>query len=215
MVGGLKKCFIDDMLWKNHLIRIPYSTHLKTGKRQEFLPDCEWTKTEGEWFNYVMGLWDGSILDKERVYNKPNSLTTYEYALNFKRFIQIALEYGEQIRRMLKSEPYFIRPLFKKEIRPCLKTLPVNPKHHEHRLAFLWEHLNKRPELTDDDLVKMFSHVSDFNEKKVRYFINHAKRRKYKPYRCISLWSLGLCLGEQCEKFGRLVKKRIINDKLQ
>jgi len=197
----LKESIIDTNPWRNHLIRAPYSRHLKTNSVQRFLREYmqKIINTEiTDDFEVSMKIWNGSFLDIS------NKLTTFDYAKRFKKFIEVAEEEGTYIKRMMSAEPEFREEKVEGEIRPCLLSLPKNPSH-EHRLAFVWEWLNKTS-ISKEELIEKFRNVSDFDEKKTEYQIEHSMKKKYKPYSCKKLFLYGICLGEKCEKFKRLIK---------
>ncbi|MEM3383818.1 MAG: hypothetical protein QXD42_05065 [Nitrososphaerales archaeon] len=50
----------------------------------------------------------------------------------------------------------------------------------EQRLAILCELINTP--MTDEEIIKVFEHQSDFDPKKIRYFIDQARRSEYKPF---------------------------------
>ncbi|MEM2687945.1 MAG: hypothetical protein QW796_06320 [Thermoproteota archaeon] len=52
---------------------------------------------------------------------------------------------------------------------------------HEERLAVLFEMLNAG--YADDDIHAVFMNQPDYNPGKTQYFIDHARKRKYKPFR--------------------------------
>ena len=182
------KGVIDDNVWKNHLIRAPYSYCLDTGKRQRFTVSLK----------DALKLWDGKELDKR----KKNTLY---YAERFKKFIEEALKQGEELNIMMRMEFKRLPNWVHGEIRPCLRKLPADADHN-HRLAFLWEYMNKT-DMTDEQLVEMFKHVNDFNRRKTMYYIKHSRRKGYKPFSCQRLFEMGICLKEKCDRFKRLMSR--------
>ena len=114
------------------------------------------------------------------------------------------MSFGEQIFKALTVEVKFRgeRDIITK-VRPCLIALPVSPDN-KHRFAFVCEHLKSGYGV--EDIINMFKNVDDFNERKTRYYIEHAKRKGYKRHLCPTLFKIGVCLGEECPKFRRLVK---------
>jgi len=51
---------------------------------------------------------------------------------------------------------------------------------HNQRLAILFELLANGYD--DDEIVDIFKNQEDFDEKKTRYFINHARNQGYRPF---------------------------------
>jgi len=95
-----KFCSIDQQLWNTnrHLIRAPYSLHLETMTRQEFIGI-----NESELFDLWLG--KGNMLKR----------TTY-YAENFENFIHQSLEYGKELVISMEENPTPI-----KEINPSIQ----------------------------------------------------------------------------------------------
>jgi len=56
---------------------------------------------------------------------------------------------------------------------------------HRQRLAVVCELLAAGK--SDDEIVSIFSKQTDFNESKTRYFVEHARRRGYRPFRLRTL----------------------------
>ena len=192
----LKVGSVDTRPWTNHLIRAPYSKHLRTNSVQRF--DERYLQKFVEvqdGFSTAIGVWTGELLDKR----------TYKFAERFRKFIETAEEEGLYIRRLMCSEPSFEIENPTGDIRPCLLSLPKKPSH-VNRLAFVLEWMNKT-ELSVDDLVEKFRGVVDFKESVTRYQIEHSMRKRYKPFSCKKLFLHGICIGEKCEKFKRLIER--------
>ena len=87
-----------------------------------------------------------------------------------------------------------------KRIRPCIQAALNMPLHdhggHMMRLAIAVEHLHAGYSV--DQIVSLFQHQTDFKEEKSRYFVEHALKSKYKPFKCSTIRALGFCLGEKC-----------------
>jgi len=72
---------------------------------------------------------------------------------------------------------------------------------HKIRLAIAVEYLHKGSSI--GQVVDLFRSQVDFNEEKSRYFVEDAKRKKYKPFRCRTIRELGFCLSSSCHYKGR------------
>lgn len=86
------------------------------------------------------------------------------------------------------------------EIRPCIREALTKPLHggagHLMRLAIACEYLAAGYSV--DEIVPLFQNQSDFNERKTRYFIEHAQKNNYKPFKCKKIREIGFCLEEKC-----------------
>lgn len=87
----LENIELDTALWKDyrHLIRVPYSIHLKSMKSQTFKMDID----------TALQLWTGEKVDNCR-------MTTLQYAENFKNFIHTACKYGNFERVFSESDEH-------------------------------------------------------------------------------------------------------------
>ena len=84
------------------------------------------------------------------------------------------------------------------EIPPCVEAViervrqGVNLSHPERFLLMTFMiHAGK----SDDEIVELFRGVPDFDEKKTRYFIQHARKKGYLPYSCQRIEAMNLCPG--------------------
>ena len=91
------------------------------------------------------------------------------------------------------------------KVRPCiLEALkqPLEDKEgHLMRLAIAVEFLNKGYSV--DQVVDLFRSQGDFSERKTRYYVEDAKRKGYRPFRCSKIMKLGFCLGDSCKIYRR------------
>ena len=67
-------------------------------------------------------------------------------------------------------------------------------------------------------ILKIYSDQPDFDEKKTKYFISHARKHKYKPYNCSNMKLFNLCIKECNVKnpiviFSRNARKKISREK--
>jgi hypothetical protein len=102
---------------------------------------------------------------------------------NLTKLLQIFKIKGA-IEETIKSEkPSFI--VSKKHIRKEVQELIKRAEEgihltHNQRLAILFELIANG--YTDDEIVDVFKNQEDFDEKKTRYFINHARNQGYRPF---------------------------------
>jgi len=69
-----------------------------------------------------------------------------------------------------------------------------NLVHHE-RLFIVWFLLAL--EYPVEHVVDVFSTIPDFDREKTNYQVEYAKKKKYTPYQCSTLQSIGLCMKEK------------------
>ena len=69
-----------------------------------------------------------------------------------------------------------------------------NLVHHE-RLFIVWFLLAL--EYPVEHVVDVFSTLPDFDREKTNYQVEYAKKKKYTPYQCSTLQSIGLCMKEK------------------
>lgn len=119
-------------------------------------------------------------------------LTSYRrHGLNSK-FVDLCLIQLEGETRLKRLK------LFREsdEVRPCIKAALNQPLEggsgHLMRLAAAVE-LSARG-CTVDEIVSFFQNQADFSPDRCRYFIEHAKNRGYKPFKCKTIRKLGFCL---------------------
>jgi len=96
------------------------------------------------------------------------------------------------------------------QIRPCiieaLQTGLDGEYGHLMRLAIAVEYLNNGH--TVDQIVLLFQTQDDFDARKTRNMVEHAKKRAYKPRKRETLQKYGFCHGQHCTvciKAGRIV----------
>ncbi|MEM2465155.1 MAG: hypothetical protein QXL85_06035 [Candidatus Bathyarchaeia archaeon] len=84
--------------------------------------------------------------------------------------------------------------------RPCIQAALSQPLHggsgHLMRLAVVREF--QAAGYTPDQIIPLFQNQTDFDEKKTRYYVEHAFRNPRPPFKCSSIRALGFCLGEKC-----------------
>lgn len=85
-------------------------------------------------------------------------------------------------------------------VRLCIQAALNQPLEggngHSMRLATAIELLNAG--YTVDEVVSLFKSQPDFNPGKTRYYVEHALKRGYKPFKCSTIRRLGYCLGSSC-----------------
>lgn len=84
-----------------------------------------------------------------------------------------------------------------REIPPCIQRIKERAERgdnlsHEERLVLLFWWMNNVTQDVDE-LVDLFRRVPDFDEKKTRYYVEHALKKGYKPFGCEKIKALGLC----------------------
>ena len=95
------------------------------------------------------------------------------------------------------------------KIRPCIEAALRHPLNgeggHMMRLAVACEFLNKG--YTVGEVVELFRNQPDFNPSKTRYYVEDAKKKCYKPFKCETIRRLGYCLDEKCPLRARNMMK--------
>jgi len=104
---------------------------------------------------------------------------------------------------------------------PCIKklierALAGDELSHQERLVLLFYLINTN--CSDEDILKIYSNQPDFDEKKTKYFISHARKHKYKPYNCSNMKLFNLCIKECNVKnpiviFSRNARKKLSREK--
>ena len=117
-----------------------------------------------------------------------------------------------RVIRIPRPKPIKRKPIKeKKVVPPCVQNIKQRAEEgknlsHEERLILLFWWMNN---VTNDveELVSLFKNVPDFDEKKTRYYVEHALKRGYRPYSCTKIIGLGLCPfngeKEKCPLFSR------------
>lgn len=179
---GLKPKTIDVKILGDlkRLSRLPYSTHEKSGRL------CQPINLNGE------------------------PLKPGEINLDFHVEHGLSLELLEHSSKRLKEKMEALKKASQKRgikvsgIRPCIQEALNKPLHggtgHLMRLAIACEHLAAG--YSTEEIIGLFRNQDDFNERKTRYFIEHAQRSGYKPFKCEKIRELGYCLGERCNFAG-------------
>lgn len=88
--------------------------------------------------------------------------------------------------------PSKIRP----RIEAVLEARSVRGPHHVMKLAAVAEMLTGG--YAETQIVERFSKTDGFDERKTRYYVRHAARRGYRPFRCETITKNGGCLGPRC-----------------
>jgi len=193
---GLKLPTLDRQVLGDikRLERVPYSLHEKSGKT------CQPITFEGE------------PIPPEKC-----SLEDYrESGLPISLLRQVIHEVAneEKWRNLFRKrlEKYGWKPKNAGEIRPCIREALNKPLEGENghlmRLAVACEFLNKGYSV--DQIVDLFRSQRDFSEQKTRYYVEDAKKKAYKPFKCETIRKLGFCLGSSCPIFSKKRKERIV-----
>ncbi len=121
---------------------------------------------------------------------------------------------SEEKRREVISSRHHYSNKINSNVRPCIEKALSLPLHggegHKMRLAVAAEYLNKGA--SRDQVVDLFRAQTDFgNGEKCRYFVEDAKRKGYKPFKCSTIRELGFCLDDSCSlhKKGRRRLERL------
>ena len=137
--------------------------------------------------------------DVSRLIRVPFTINSKALNMSWKGFVKILQEWNgnyanlssllelknldEEIRKSLSPKIKYVR--IKKGIRKEVVKLIERAKQgvyltHNQRLAILFELISKG--YTDDEIVDVFKNQEDFDEKKTRYFISHARNQGYRPF---------------------------------
>lgn len=164
------------------LERVPYSTHEKTGLQ------CQPVDLDGQPV-------------------KPEDCNIDEYRRNglSSSLIKDVLSELQATRELesLRIQRQAHAPTVKSlAVRPCIEEALTKPLHgasgHKMRLAIAIEYL--RAGLSVDEVVQLFQSQTDFNPEKTRYYVEHAKKKGYRPLKCQTIRELGFCLGSSCSR---------------
>ncbi|MGB9719531.1 MAG: hypothetical protein ACPL06_02980 [Candidatus Anstonellales archaeon] len=106
---------------------------------------------------------------------------------------------GEQLREFLPKIDRKTTTAIKGEHPPCVKALLDQVYKHENlghhaRWSLAVYFVNRR--VDTEAILSLFSNLPDFNEKKTRYYIEHAKKRGYIMPSCETMRAYGLCVAE-------------------
>jgi len=160
------------------LSRLPYSIHQESGRI------CQPINLEGK------------PLKPEEI----NLGFHMEHGLSLELLEHSSKKIKERIEALKKTSPK--RRIKVSGIRPCIQEALNKPLHggtgHLMRLAIACEYLAAGH--TVEDIIPLFMNQNDFDERKTRYFIEHAQRSGYKPFKCEKIRELGYCLGEKCNQ---------------
>jgi hypothetical protein len=143
------------------------------------------------------------------------SLPALEPTLTLDAFLEKVKDVGEEVNgvppgRSLRLSQQTIKGNGKVEVRedafpPCIAKIVERARNgenltHAERLVLLFFLLSLG--LPNEEIVEYYRNLPDFNEKKTLYYIEHARRRGYKPYSCEKIRELGLCPVKECSVKG-------------
>ena len=171
------------------LARIPYTHHEMTGKLCAFVDDDRNPIMVARGFT-------------EHLREKGLSFELCKSALY--KVGREEKERQEQKRRSFKSTRRY-----DKTIRSCVKAVLASGNIHT------LEHLMKLATVAElnangwgaEKIINAFRGMAGFNERKTSYFVRHAIRTGYRPFRCTKIQSIGGCLGSECLIYGRRERK--------
>ena len=187
-----------------HLVKIPLVKHLGSGRFSCFLDPNDLEKRLPN-----SHLWEIEPDDSKMVFDILESFAgELEEAIAHSRLYPVETEPTNHPA----VEPYFRKNIPegpKKVIERCaamgqLVKKALNKRHltHEERLFILFNMIAFGEEGVQavHDIMKQ---VSDYDFSKTQYFIDHALRRRYKPYLCDTAQEKGICpLTEACHAVG-------------
>lgn len=86
------------------------------------------------------------------------------------------------------------------KLRPCIEAVLSNGSVHDGphlmRVAAIAEMLAEG--YNEDQIIDRFSHLDGFDERKTTYYVRHAIRRGYRPFKCSTIQRYDACLGVKC-----------------
>jgi len=89
-----------------------------------------------------------------------------------------------------------------KRIRPCIQAALNQPLHggagHLMRLAIVREY--QAAGYGVEQIIPLFQNQTDFDERKTRYYVEHAFQKRTPPFKCSTIKSLGFCLSKKCAR---------------
>lgn len=104
-----------------------------------------------------------------------------------------AMQKQQQQRRILRQRikmPY-------KKVRPCIQAALgkklEGESGHLMRLAIAVEYLHTS--MSTEDVARLFAAQPDYDFEKSMYFVKHAQKNRYKPFKCKTIRKLGFCLN--------------------
>jgi hypothetical protein len=191
-VANFSGCSIDEQLWntKRHLMRMPYSSHHSSNSIQKFMRERE----------EALAIWDGSYFDSDL-----SEHDTYYYAQNFKKFIEVAIEYGKEIIQALGRERALINYNYayqSGELRPCFKAaLATKHMNHMQRMALVSE--ARSFNLPIAKIHELFKTQDDYVSETTEYQLNYLLKRKGFRWGCNGIKRHGFCLMGKCTIYKR------------
>jgi hypothetical protein len=192
LLKGLKYETLDPEVLGDikRLARVPYTTHEKSGLLCEPITQ-----------------------NRQSLLVLPPALEGYrKHGIQEELFRKVTEEVKlkQKIEECRKRRRSSIRLPTDSHIRPCIiKALQTDldgEYGHLMRLAIAVEYLNNG--YTVDQVVALFQTQGDFDARKTRAMVEHAKKRGYKPRKRETLQKYGFCHGQHCTaciKAGRIV----------
>lgn len=130
---------------------------------------------------------------------------------------KVSTPFKEEVKTIIDAMEKHLPPSFKapesvetEAFPPCIRNLynaVANGKHLGHSERFALTSFLARVNMPVDQIVTLFSHLSDFNESKTRYQVEHiagktGAKTVYKPPNCRKLKTQGICKNpdELCKK---------------
>lgn len=137
---------------------------------------------------------------KVKVQLSPSELVGYyrEHGLSFELCKLALYKVGEEQREKLRPRPKTrYSKEFDKTLRPCIQeALQSSHIEHKMRVAVVAE-LNAKG-WSGQRIVDAFTGMSDFNRRKTETYVKHALKKRYSPFKCYTIQTLGGCLGSKC-----------------
>jgi len=167
------------------LARIPYTHHEKTGKLCTFVDE-----------------------DRNPIMVNPGfTKDLMDQGLSFELCKNALYKVGreEKARREQRTKKPRITRHYDQTIRPCIQAVLDSGNIHTS------DHLMKLAAVAElaangwgpERIIGAFRGMSGFDERKTSYFVKHAVRTGYKPFRCTKIQSIGGCLGSDCAIYRR------------
>jgi len=171
------------------LARIPYTHHEKTRKLCSFVDEAR---------NPIMVL-PGFTKDLR------------EHGLSFELCKEALYKVGREEKERLEQrakKPKRTRH-YDRTIRPCIKAVlgagSIHTPEHLMKLAAVAE--LSAAGWGAERIIGAFRGMAGFNERKTSYFVKHAVRTGYNPFRCTKIQSLEGCIESECPIYRRHARK--------
>jgi len=115
--------------------------------------------------------------------------------------LHAAFEWRSYVEKAIEKKDKLTHPSVRRYIvRPCISTALSNPTlPHLMRVAIASEYLAAG--YSDVEIIRMFSHQSDFKASYTSYQIKNIKSKGRPPFRCATISEMGFCLKQLCPRY--------------